>query len=617
MTRSRATRKSRQQANIPLNKKKPQSPLITLDHLVELQPLTENQKILFDFYDEGKNIVAHGYPGTGKAQPLYSKILTPSGWRLMGDLQVGDEVVTPQGDTSKIIGVFPQGEKEIYEIVFHDGSKTRACKEHLWECYFPLDKNYRNGSEKKVVKTEDIIEHLDYQKIKKSKDNVNISIDIITPRETPDINLPLEPYLLGVILGDGSTAYLPASISNADQELVEKISQIIEENFEGCRLIKRNKTKYDYAIVTDRAINKTNPVSQIIRELNLFGKKSYEKTIPNIYFKASINQKLKLLQGLLDTDGTAASEKKHGQVTFTTTCQELAEQVQELIWSIGGLATITQRIPSFTHKGIKKQGRVAYTVHLKTRNNKELFYISRKKDRCKDTYDSLQFRRRIKEVNFIGVEPAQCIMIDDPKHLYITDNYVITHNTISLLYKALEEVLDPSTPYKKVIVVRSTVATRDIGFLPGSISEKIAEFEVPYKYMIKNLFDFNSDEKYEMLYGNLKAQKSFYFMPTSFIRGMTIDEAVIIVDEFSNLNFHELESIITRVGVDSKIHFSGDIAQSDLIKKSEKDGASLFLKILGQMESFETINFGIDDIIRSDLVKQYIVAKHNLGLFSG
>jgi phosphate starvation-inducible protein PhoH len=104
-------------------------------------------------------------------------------------------------------------------------------------------------------------------------------------------------------------------------------------------------------------------------------------------------------------------------------------------------------------------------------------------------------------------------------------------------------------------------------------------------------------------------------MPTSFIRGMTIDEAVIIVDEFQNCNNHELDSIITRVGLDSKIHFSGDIAQSDLIKKSEKDGAALFLKILGQMESFETINFGIDDICRSSLVKEYIVAKHNLGLF--
>jgi phosphate starvation-inducible protein PhoH len=134
--------------------------------------------------------------------------------------------------------------------------------------------------------------------------------------------------------------------------------------------------------------------------------------------------------------------------------------------------------------------------------------------------------------------------------------------------------------------------------------------------MIKNLFDFDSDEQYELLYGNLKAQKIFYFMSTSFIRGMTFDECIMIVDEFSNLSSHELDSIITRVGIDCKIHFSGDLEQSDLTKALEKSGAATFLRILNEMESFERIDFDVDDIVRSDLVKEYIVAKHNLGLFS-
>jgi phosphate starvation-inducible PhoH-like protein len=204
---------------------------------------------------------------------------------------------------------------------------------------------------------------------------------------------------------------------------------------------------------------------------------------------------------------------------------------------------------------------------------------------------------------------------DEGKNI-IAHGYPGVGKTLCLLYKALEEVLDPKTPYKKVIVVRSTVATRDIGFLPGSISEKISEFEVPYKYMIKNLFDYDSDEQYEMLYGNLKAQKSFYFMSTSFIRGCTFDECIMIVDEFSNLSFHELDSIITRVGEDCKIHFSGDIAQSDLTKSSERSGTPTFLKILQEMEEFERIDFNIDDIVRSGTVKNYIIAKNKLGLFS-
>jgi intein/homing endonuclease len=591
------------------NKRKPQ--LITLDNLVELQPLTTNQEKLFDAYDAGKNIVAHGYPGTGKAQPLYSKVLTPSGWKLMGNLQVGDEVVTPQGGESKITGIFPQGEKEIYEIVFHDGSKTRACKEHLWECYFPNDKDYRQGSEKKIVKTQDIIDHLEHQKTNKSKDNVNISIDLITPRNTPDIDLPLDPYLLGVILGDGSTSHFPVKITNSDQELIEKVSQLIKETFDGCYLNKMGSSKYDYSIITDKAITKINPVSRLIKDLGLYGKRSYEKTIPEVYFNASVNQKLELIKGLFDTDGTVDTR---GCVSFTTTSKIMAEQIQELIWSIGGISRITERICSFTYKGVKKQGRKSYTVFSKIRNKKEMFSLSRKKDRCCLECDDLQFRRRIKEVNPVGVEPAQCIMIDDPSHLYVTDDYVITHNTLSLLYKSLEDVLDHTTPYQKVIVVRSIVPTRDIGFLKGSVDEKQSQYEKPYKYMIKNLFEVNTEEEYELLYGNLKNQKSFYFMSTSFIRGMTFDDCIIIIDEFSNLSSHELDSIITRIGHNCKMHFAGDLEQSDLSKLNERNGAGQFLRVLREMEEFEFIDFQIEDIVRSDIVKNYIIQKSKLGL---
>lgn len=204
---------------------------------------------------------------------------------------------------------------------------------------------------------------------------------------------------------------------------------------------------------------------------------------------------------------------------------------------------------------------------------------------------------------------------DEGKNI-IAHGYPGTGKSLCLLYKALEEVLDPRTPYKKVIVVRSTVSTRDIGFLKGTVEDKIGEFEKPYKYMIKNLFDYDSDEQYEMLYGNLKAQKSFYFMSTSFVRGMTFDECIMIVDEFSNLSFHELDSLITRVGIDSKIHFSGDLEQTDLVKVSEKSGAPSFLRILQEMDEFERIDFAIEDIVRSGTVKNYIIAKNKLGLFS-
>jgi phosphate starvation-inducible PhoH-like protein/PhoH-like ATPase len=122
------------------------------------------------------------------------------------------------------------------------------------------------------------------------------------------------------------------------------------------------------------------------------------------------------------------------------------------------------------------------------------------------------------------------------------------------------------------------------------------------------------DNSFEMLYDNLRAQETISFWSTSFIRGVTMDNCIVIVDEFSNLNFHELDSMITRVGEDSKIMFCGDITQSDLVRENEKTGISDFIKILQEMQEFSCIEFGIDDIVRSGLVKSYLISKYNLGL---
>lgn len=196
----------------------------------------------------------------------------------------------------------------------------------------------------------------------------------------------------------------------------------------------------------------------------------------------------------------------------------------------------------------------------------------------------------------------------------VAHGYGGTGKSFITIYKALEEVLDPSTPYEKVIIVRSIVPTRDIGFLKGSIDEKQSEYEKPYKYMIKRLFELNSDEEYELLYGNLKDQKSLYFMSTSFVRGMTFDDCIIIFDEFQNGNFHELCSIITRIGKNAKIMFCGDVTQSDLVKTNEKNGIIDFMRILKNMQSFDIIEFELEDIVRSGLVKEFLTTKYSLGL---
>ena len=229
--------------------------------------------------------------------------------------------------------------------------------------------------------------------------------------------------------------------------------------------------------------------------------------------------------------------------------------------------------------------------------------------------------RRKKPINtdlLVDIEP----LTENQKRLYesysegkhlVAYGVAGTGKTFITLYNALCDVLDTSTPYDKIYLVRSLVSTREIGFLPGDHEDKSSLFQVPYKNMVKYMFQMPSDADFEMLYGNLKAQETIKFWSTSFIRGTTLDNAIVIVDEFQNLNFHELDSIITRVGANTKIMFCGDATQTDLIKTNERNGIVDFMRILRAMPSFDVIEFGLDDIVRSGLVKEYLVAKMEAG----
>ena len=184
-----------------------------------------------------------------------------------------------------------------------------------------------------------------------------------------------------------------------------------------------------------------------------------------------------------------------------------------------------------------------------------------------------------------------------------------TGKTFITLYNALKDVLDPETPYEKIYIVRSLVATREIGFLPGDHEDKSSLYQIPYKHMVKYMFEMATEADFQMLYSNLKAQGTIDFWSTSFIRGTTFDRTIVIVDEYQNLNFHELDSIMTRVGEDSKIMFCGDATQSDLVKQNERNGVVDFMRILRLMPSVELVEFGVEDIVRSGLCKEYILAK--------
>ena len=189
-----------------------------------------------------------------------------------------------------------------------------------------------------------------------------------------------------------------------------------------------------------------------------------------------------------------------------------------------------------------------------------------------------------------------------------------TGKSFITIYLALRDILDEKTPYDKLYIVRSLVPTREIGFLPGDHEDKANLYQIPYKNMVRFMFEMPDDPSFEMLYANLKAQDTISFWSTSFIRGTTIDNSIVLVDESENLNFHELDSIITRLGVNSKIVFAGDAAQTDLTKAHEKTGIMDFKKIIDDMDEFASIEFNVQDIVRSGLVKSYLISKLNLGI---
>ena len=198
------------------------------------------------------------------------------------------------------------------------------------------------------------------------------------------------------------------------------------------------------------------------------------------------------------------------------------------------------------------------------------------------------------------------------KNLFLTGS-AGTGKTFVLLHLAFKAVLDKCQPYDKVVIVRSLLPSRDIGFLPGTLEEKSDLYQDPYRILVRYLFEMPSEQGHDVLYDKLAGQGSLEFYSTSFLRGQTFDRSIILVDEASNLIFQELDTIMTRVGQDSKICFAGDMAQSDLRKHNgDRDGYHNFQAILGEMKEFEIVEFGIGDIIRSGLVRSYLIAKTNM-----
>lgn len=372
----------------------------------------------------GRIIEVFGPESSGKAQPLSSKVLTPAGWKRMGDLEVGSVICAPDGTNTTVLGVFPQGEKDIFKVIFDDKTFTYATADHLWEVYT------RHTELSEVTTTADLL--------RRNPVSTNGCRKFRIPEVRPlqfngTKELPLDPYLLGLLLGDGSFRSTTIKFSSIDQELIDKVDSICREKYD-CRLSEK-MGNCDYNIRTLETSRNTTKVYQIIEALGLAGKLSSEKSIPEPYLFAGIEQRTQLLQGLMDSDGTVGL---NGTISFSTTSEKLSKQFEFLARSLGFRCTTSSRVTKYTsNTGNKVDGLPSYRSNILGNSSVAPVTLSRKVARLNQNLSS--FRHRfIESIEPAGTEECQCIKVAHPDELYITDDFITTHNTTCCLHMVAE-----------------------------------------------------------------------------------------------------------------------------------------------------------------------------------
>ncbi|MFJ5999177.1 helicase-related protein [Streptomyces sp. NPDC092370] len=367
--------------------------------------------------DHPMHRLLQGEVGSGKAQPLDSLVLTPTGFRRMGELRVGDEVVVPDGEIALIDGVFPQGERDVWRIVLSDGSSVECDDEHLWIVGTRCGRHRSQAPE--VMATREI--RLDTFEADGSS---KWYIPVAKPVDLGgDAGLPLDPYLLGVLLGDGSFRH-SLRLSTIDAEIHDAVAAAVAP---ACRLVPVRGARCDYTIqLVERAGGMRNPVIQALREVDLWGVTSHGKFVPDAFKNASVKDRLALLQGLMDTDGTVDADGM--SISLCSASRRLAEDVAWLVRSLGGRALVLPKKP-------------ACTVSVALPDEYAPFRLARKAGRVRPRPQHDTFRRGIRAVEYVGRKPVQCISVAHPGHAYVTDNFTVTHNTMVAL-RAMLAVVD-------------------------------------------------------------------------------------------------------------------------------------------------------------------------------
>ena len=583
------------------------------DDLLPLEPKTHNQELYLEaLYSDIPIVIGRGPAGTGKTaisyrsalqqvlepsspydkviitrnivessnsigflpgpQRLSSKVLTPSGWTTMGELSVGDKVMASDGTVTYVTEVHDFEEQDVYEIRTTTGKVTHSTESHLWKT-----KNYnefKHNKEGQVRSLREIMDTLTYN---------NGKINHYLPRPEPiqfdHKEKDLHPYVLGALLGDGYFGD-SVSIASIDPEIVDKIDKELRKinaGVLGCCDISYTLGAIDGRANKPEGKNQigryTNPVKLELDKYGLMYKKFDSKYIPHDYiYCANVEDRMELLRGLLDTDGTV----HRGQAEFFTSNLQLAQDVVDLVRSLGGSGHIHSRMRDYVSEVNGKIVKSTCPSHAVTIKLPEQvgnpFYLSRKakqyKTRGSDGRKLGVTSDRIDTVEWFSKEPVRCIKIDHREHLYITDNFIVTHNTMS---------------------------------------DKIDPYLAPYKALSQDFLNFNEPWKLLNDLGNVE------FVCSNYIRGITLDRSIIIIDEAQTFSYETLKDIITRAGYYTKIVISGDVAQDDLAKIGQRSGLGKLCDVLKLMPYGDVaeIEFTLDDIVRGGICKNFLISHHD------
>lgn len=377
--------------------------------------------------DMRTHMLIFGTTGAGKAQPLDAKVHTPTGWRRMGDLKRGDVVTTPGGDVARIDGVFPQGKIPIFKVTFEDGRSTEACGNHLWQVQFKPEatlakpKGVPTGKAlPKTLNTSELVRRL-------ATDEGRFVVPLPAPVQKPRANLPLDPYVLGYLLADGDFSPRQLAFHTQDPEIVSTLRAKMPAGVESIP-VRAHPGRYWLKWKDQTEHNAgLHPIREAFFRLGLDRAGQRTKYVPNAYLEASMEQRMALLQGLMDANGGVFPKRG---LTFVTQSEKLAHGVQQLVWSLGGVSSIRTRFDEITPQGVTRTTYPTYQVSVRMPNAREVFTLKRLQDAAANLPAPTGLI--LTSITPAGEKEAQCIHIDHPDHLYVTDNYIVTHNTEAL-----------------------------------------------------------------------------------------------------------------------------------------------------------------------------------------